>query len=157
MVCERDEFLWDENPDVRKMLALVFNEEVSGEVLSPSESDSPVDCHTTSVAGEVGSPKHSVIPREVGSVQEPGVVIQEVAADSQGQVGNINKDQGIISEVDGDAACPKVLDCAVGGSEKRDVGELRSSFVERSRRRVGHVKGKVILRIRATRVILVLL
>ena len=83
----------------------------------------------------MSSPKHSVIPWEVGSVQEPRVVIQEVDADYQGQVGNINKDQGIISEVDGDAACPKVLDCVVGDSEKRDVGELRSSSVERSRRR----------------------
>ena len=56
VVCDREEFLWDEDPDVRRMLALVFSEEdCSGQQVERVDPnilvETPVIFHTSTVEG----------------------------------------------------------------------------------------------------------
>lgn len=99
VVCDRDEFLWDEDPDVRRMLTLVFNEEDTGEgpqyhAETSWEGGAPVVCHTSTAKGQVDvvSQNHIDVSREDASVKE------HVA--TQGQVGNVSSDQVITTVVD---------------------------------------------------------
>ena len=58
MTCEREEFLWDEDPDVRRMLALVFSEEdTSGHRAGREEPQDQVGGGQSSVVQEHVSSK----------------------------------------------------------------------------------------------------
>ena len=58
VVCDREEFLWDEDPNVRRMLALIFSEEnAGGTCVECEDSQNYVEaselCHTTPVVEQV--------------------------------------------------------------------------------------------------------